>query len=152
MESTQASPSRVAGLATEALLGAWSSLSASDLAYLGTLGIDLNTLLALSQQRQTSTEGAQPAMSQGATLPTSPIILNGNGTGTGAKGGFKTRLCTYFTDSGVCPNGNACTFAHGAQEIHGFKTRMCKFAEIGGCPQGSKCSFAHSASELMTHT
>lgn len=151
LDPAQANPTRVAGLATEALLGAWGSLSATDLSYLGTLGIDLNTLLALSQQ-QTATEGTQPALSQSSTLPTSPIILNGNGTGTGGKGGFKTRLCTYFTDSGVCPNGNSCTFAHGAQEIHGFKTRMCRFAETGGCPQGSKCSFAHNASELQTHT
>jgi len=38
-------------------------------------------------------------------------------------------------------------FANGAHEIHGWKTRLCRFAETG-CPQGNKCSFAHSAEEL----
>mmetsp|Transcript_108226 Transcript_108226/g.349400 ORF Transcript_108226/g.349400 Transcript_108226/m.349400 type:complete len:80 (+) Transcript_108226:583-822(+) len=65
----------------------------------------------------------------------------------GGKGSYKTRLCTFFADTGVCPSGTYCAFAHGAQEIHGWKTRLCRFAETG-CPQGNKCSFAHSAEEL----
>jgi len=64
-------------------------------------------------------------------------------------GGFKTRLCTYFVDRGMCPSGASCTFAHSTSEIHGWKTRLCRFAaDPSSCPQGDKCSFAHSATEL----
>jgi len=69
--------------------------------------------------------------------------------GSGSKG-MKTRLCTYFMDTGVCPSGDNCTFAHGAHEIRSFKTRMCKFVASGTCPQGDKCVFAHSPDEIKS--
>jgi len=138
-----------------ALAGVWGALGgAADLNSLAALGIDLNTLAVLSQAAAAA--GTQPALRQALGLPdVQPAVLAlGNGLAGGkgpGKGGYKTRLCTYFSDMGTCPNGANCTFAHGAQEIHGWKTRMCKFAAdpLGSCPQGDKCSFAHGIQEIQ---
>merc|ERR1712217_708885 len=62
--------------------------------------------------------------------------------------GDKTRLCTQYAETGMCPRGDQCTFAHGGHEVKGFKTKLCKY-EAGLCPSGDKCSFAHSAMELQ---
>mmetsp|Transcript_86404 Transcript_86404/g.200965 ORF Transcript_86404/g.200965 Transcript_86404/m.200965 type:complete len:522 (-) Transcript_86404:80-1645(-) len=138
-----------------ALSSIWSALSAGDLGGLATLGIDVNALAALSQAAHAANAPCvQPALGPQATAvvgePMAEALGNGAAVkGPGSKGSFKTRLCTYFVDQGTCPNGDNCTFAHGPQEIHGWKTRMCKFADSGSCPQGTKCSFAHSASELV---
>merc|ERR1712070_874625 len=68
----------------------------------------------------------------------------------------KTKLCTFF-ESGFCPRGDICTFAHGQEQlgtpqppmgrppgpggkgipIGGYKkTRLCNNYEQGFCPRG----------------
>merc|ERR1712217_283385 len=61
--------------------------------------------------------------------------------------GDKTRLCTQYAETGMCPRGDQCTFAHGGHEVKGYKTKLCKY-EAGLCPSGDKCSFAHNGAEV----
>ena len=63
---------------------------------------------------------------------------------------YKTELCKTFTETGKCPYGYKCRFAHGKEELlsklinSNYKKKDCKtFSEIGFCPYGSRCSFRH---------
>lgn len=70
--------------------------------------------------------------------------------GMGGDGkGMKLRLCSFFTDTGSCPQGSQCTFAHGPHEIRNYKVRLCRLFPSGTCPQGDKCSFAHGIQEIQ---
>eukprot|EP00941_MAST-03F_sp_MAST-3F-sp1_P002650 g2650.t1 len=64
---------------------------------------------------------------------------------------FKTELCRSFLESGHCPYGHKCQFAHGEAELRPtlkhpkFRTKLCrKFALYGTCPYGNRCTFRHS--------
>eukprot|EP00928_Gymnodinium_smaydae_P067132 TRINITY_DN50073_c0_g1_i1.p2 TRINITY_DN50073_c0_g1~~TRINITY_DN50073_c0_g1_i1.p2 ORF type:complete len:209 (+),score=33.44 TRINITY_DN50073_c0_g1_i1:77-703(+) len=63
----------------------------------------------------------------------------------------KTRLC-MFQREGRCTRGEACTFAHTAQELRPkldfFKTQLCAGYRRGHCDQGRSCRFAHGPEEL----
>mmetsp|Transcript_87009 Transcript_87009/g.106709 ORF Transcript_87009/g.106709 Transcript_87009/m.106709 type:complete len:120 (+) Transcript_87009:1-360(+) len=68
---------------------------------------------------------------------------------------YKKVMCKHYEQSGVCPYGNSCTFAHGPQDLGGkggksnYKTVMCKFYQQQGfCPRGDSCTFAHGAADL----
>merc|ERR1712232_1251339 len=84
---------------------------------------------------------------------------------------YKTVLCKWFKENGTCDRGDACTFAHGMDDISGFntkgggaappdsksgsdrstpyKTLLCKwFKENGTCERGDACAFAHGAGEI----
>ena len=63
---------------------------------------------------------------------------------------YKTELCKTFSETGKCPYGFKCRFAHGKEELlskiinSNYKKKDCKtFSEIGFCPYGSRCSFRH---------
>ena len=63
---------------------------------------------------------------------------------------YKTELCKKFAESGKCPYGNKCRFAHGRRELvvkmknSNYKKKDCKtFSESGFCPYGERCSFKH---------
>ena len=63
---------------------------------------------------------------------------------------YKTELCKTFTETGKCPYGFKCRFAHGKEELskktlcNNYKKKSCKtFSELGYCPYGSRCSFKH---------
>uniref|UniRef100_A0A0R3RZG7 C3H1-type domain-containing protein n=1 Tax=Elaeophora elaphi TaxID=1147741 RepID=A0A0R3RZG7_9BILA len=64
---------------------------------------------------------------------------------------YKTSLCSAFRDSGQCPYGFQCRFAHGIAELRPapgphpkYKTQLCnKFALYGLCPYGGRCQFIH---------
>mmetsp|Transcript_41433 Transcript_41433/g.92676 ORF Transcript_41433/g.92676 Transcript_41433/m.92676 type:complete len:352 (-) Transcript_41433:280-1335(-) len=63
-----------------------------------------------------------------------------------------TRLCKFFL-AGCCSRGEACNFAHSAENLRDCpdfsKTRLCEpFMKSGTCEQGSNCKFAHSRDEL----
>ena len=85
----------------------------------------------------------------------------------GGGGQFKTRLCRVFLQSGSCPNGITCSFAHGDSDLRtawpgtggraggprfpgdNMKTVMCKnWTELGTCSFGEKCTFAHSEEQI----
>ena len=63
---------------------------------------------------------------------------------------YKTELCKKFQNTGHCPYGFKCRFAHGKDELimktqgANYKKKQCKtFHEKGYCPYGSRCSFRH---------
>ena len=63
---------------------------------------------------------------------------------------YKTELCKKFQNTGHCPYGFKCRFAHGKEELitktqwANYKKKQCKtFHEKGYCPYGSRCSFRH---------
>ena len=63
---------------------------------------------------------------------------------------YKTELCKKFQNTGKCPYGFKCRFAHGKEELIiktqglNYKKKPCKtFHEKGYCPYGSRCSFRH---------
>lgn len=78
--------------------------------------------------------------------------------GGGFAGGHKkSKLCTHF-ETGFCPRGDSCNFAHGEEQLGspqaGFnagppvKTKICTHFTEGTCTRGASCSFAHSEEEL----
>ena len=63
---------------------------------------------------------------------------------------YKTELCIKFQNTGYCPYGFKCRFAHGKEELiiksqgANYKKKQCKsFHEKGYCPYGSRCNFRH---------
>ena len=63
---------------------------------------------------------------------------------------YKTELCKKFQNTGYCPYGFKCRFAHGKEElitksqVANYKKRLCKtFHEKGYCPYGTRCNFRH---------
>merc|ERR1711972_146490 len=79
---------------------------------------------------------------------------------------YKTVLCSFWMQQGSCHRGNACTFAHGeedlaanpddgggrsqaAKQLFNYKTVLCKeWSSLGRCPRGDSCTFAHGEEEL----
>ena len=64
---------------------------------------------------------------------------------------YKTELCKTYSETGKCPYGTKCRFAHGKDELitkklcTNYKKKQCKtFFENGYCPYGSRCTFKHS--------
>lgn len=64
---------------------------------------------------------------------------------------FKTELCKKYSETGKCPYGMKCRFAHGKEELlskklcNNYKKKQCKtFYECGYCPYGSRCNFKHN--------
>ncbi|KAJ8485717.1 hypothetical protein OPV22_018202 [Ensete ventricosum] len=69
------------------------------------------------------------------------------------QGMFKTELCNKWEESGECPYGDHCQFAHGITELRPvlrhprYKTEPCRMILSGGaCPYGHRCHFRHSLS------
>ena len=70
------------------------------------------------------------------------------------KSKWKTEMCHYWEMYGTCKFGNACAFAHGAEELNkrkmslNYKTKPCKqFFELGYCTYGIRCQFSHKIKE-----
>ena len=68
---------------------------------------------------------------------------------------YKTEMCKTWVDTGVCPYGNKCRFAHGKHELVSkpitscYKKKPCKsFETFGFCPYGSRCNFKHDERKL----
>mmetsp|Transcript_13876 Transcript_13876/g.37745 ORF Transcript_13876/g.37745 Transcript_13876/m.37745 type:complete len:441 (-) Transcript_13876:141-1463(-) len=74
------------------------------------------------------------------------------GSGCKGPGGFKTVLCRYFMELGTCSRGEACTFAHGPQEVPGYKTKPCKWHVQGFCNRGALCPYTHGEEELTNES
>ncbi|PKA64579.1 Zinc finger CCCH domain-containing protein 9 [Apostasia shenzhenica] len=71
------------------------------------------------------------------------------------QGMFKTELCNKWQESGDCPYGAQCQFAHGISELRPvirhprYKTELCRMVLSGDtCPYGHRCHFRHSLSPV----
>jgi len=70
---------------------------------------------------------------------------------------YKTELCRHWQESGTCPHGLQCLFAHGIDELKPFrgrhkkyKTQLCKaFHADGFCSFGPRCSYIHSGVDII---
>jgi len=69
----------------------------------------------------------------------------------------KVVLCQQYNQTGHCERRDACTFAHGVQELHfyrakqvpNYKTSLCQSWESSGqCSYGETCMYAHGRSQL----
>ncbi|XP_022134167.1 zinc finger CCCH domain-containing protein 14 isoform X2 [Momordica charantia] len=67
------------------------------------------------------------------------------------QGMAKTELCNKWRETGGCPYGDHCRFAHGVEELRPvirhprYKTQMCRMVLAGDtCPYGHRCHFRHS--------
>ncbi|XWS35005.1 hypothetical protein CRYUN_Cryun21dG0088000 [Craigia yunnanensis] len=77
------------------------------------------------------------------------------------QGMFKTELCNKWQETGACPYGDHCQFAHGIEELRPvirhprYKTEVCRMVLAGDvCPYGHRCHFRHALTEqekLMGH-
>lgn len=85
---------------------------------------------------------------------------NSNASGASADpaaaGTYKTELCNKFMESGRCPYGTRCQFAHGELELRRskrstdrrFKTLKCRnFHNHGTCRYGKRCQFIHDETD-----
>ncbi|GAB4827926.1 hypothetical protein Ancab_034810 [Ancistrocladus abbreviatus] len=70
------------------------------------------------------------------------------------QGMYKTELCNKWQETGVCPYGQECQFAHGLSELRPvirhprYKTEVCRMVLAGiSCPYGHRCHFRHSLSQ-----
>ncbi|XP_010108899.2 zinc finger CCCH domain-containing protein 14 [Morus notabilis] len=70
------------------------------------------------------------------------------------QGMFKTELCNKWQQTGACPYGEHCQFAHGITELRPvirhprYKTEICRMVLSGErCPYGHRCHFRHSLTE-----
>ncbi|KAG2625594.1 zinc finger CCCH domain-containing protein 39-like isoform X2 [Panicum virgatum] len=67
------------------------------------------------------------------------------------QGMLKTELCNKWEETGACPYGDQCQFAHGIAELRPvirhprYKTEVCRMVLAGVvCPYGHRCHFRHS--------
>lgn len=70
------------------------------------------------------------------------------------QGMFKTELCNKWQETGECPYGDNCQFAHGVEELRPvlrhprYKTEVCRMVLNGVvCPYGHRCHFRHALTE-----
>ncbi|XP_076913997.1 zinc finger CCCH domain-containing protein 15-like [Bidens hawaiensis] len=70
------------------------------------------------------------------------------------QGMSKTELCNKWQQTGACPYGDQCQFAHGIEELRPvirhprYKTEVCRMVLAGGpCPYGHRCHFRHALTE-----
>ncbi|KAK1269233.1 Zinc finger CCCH domain-containing protein 15 [Acorus gramineus] len=75
------------------------------------------------------------------------------------QGTNKTELCNKWQETGSCPYGARCQFAHGITELRPvirhprYKTEVCRMVLHGlRCPYGHRCHFRHSTTTTTTTT
>ncbi|KAL3630361.1 hypothetical protein CASFOL_023345 [Castilleja foliolosa] len=70
------------------------------------------------------------------------------------QGMLKTELCNKWQETGACPYGDNCQFAHGIKELRPvirhprYKTEVCRLVLAGDiCPYGHRCHFRHALTQ-----
>ncbi|GFP99854.1 zinc finger CCCH domain-containing protein 15 [Phtheirospermum japonicum] len=70
------------------------------------------------------------------------------------QGMFKTELCNKWQQTGTCPYGEICQFAHGIEELRPiirhprYKTELCRMLlNHVPCPYGHRCHFRHALTD-----
>jgi len=60
-----------------------------------------------------------------------------------AKANAKTALCKTFMNTGACPYGDKCTFAHGVEDLQKV-AHVCWWYNNGGCSKSAEdCKYRH---------
>ncbi|KAL8137551.1 hypothetical protein V2J09_003552 [Rumex salicifolius] len=100
-------------------------------------------------QSRPPTDGPQKVYVRGGNKKDGPIELEVHNQGM-----FKTELCNKWQETGLCPYGEHCQFAHGIEELRPvlrhprYKTEVCRMVLAGDhCPYGHRCHFRHSLTE-----
>lgn len=98
---------------------------------------------------QNPVRGPQKVYVRGGSRKDGPIELEVYNQGM-----FKTELCNKWQESGTCPYGDHCQFAHGVAELRPvirhprYKTEVCRMVLAGDpCPYGHRCHFRHALTE-----
>ncbi|GKV47305.1 hypothetical protein SLEP1_g54217 [Rubroshorea leprosula] len=93
--------------------------------------------------------GAQKVYVQGGKKEEEPLELEVYNQGM-----YKTELCNKWQETGACPYGDHCQFAHGIEELRPvirhprYKTEVCRMVLAGEvCPYGHRCHFRHALTE-----
>ncbi|XVF02206.1 hypothetical protein REPUB_Repub04eG0156000 [Reevesia pubescens] len=93
--------------------------------------------------------GAKKVYVQGGKEEEEPLELEVYNQGM-----FKTELCNKWQETGACPYGDHCQFAHGIEELRPvirhprYKTEVCRMVLAGDvCPYGHRCHFRHALTE-----
>ncbi|KAL8035097.1 hypothetical protein ABFX02_12G075000 [Erythranthe guttata] len=99
-----------------------------------------------SNQNKTDNETQKVYVKGGKEQPLELEVYN--------QGMIKTELCNKWQQTGACPYGDNCQFAHGIQELRPvvrhprYKTEVCRMVLNGvPCPYGHRCHFRHSLTE-----
>ncbi|KAK4477679.1 hypothetical protein RD792_016925 [Penstemon davidsonii] len=113
---------------------------------------------------KTTRPGPEPTRRKSASVPcpeTQRVCVPGAKTEEEAlefevynQGMFKTELCNKWQETGACPYGENCQFAHGIKELRPvirhprYKTEVCRMVLAGDiCPYGHRCHFRHALTE-----
>ncbi|KAH6807958.1 hypothetical protein C2S51_029066 [Perilla frutescens var. frutescens] len=110
--------------------------------------------------------GRDTAGNKTASQPTAALFekqrmyVGGSKKGNGGEldvydqGMTKTELCNKWQETGACPYGENCQFAHGIKELRPvirhprYKTDVCRMVLAGDtCPYGHRCHFRHSLTD-----
>lgn len=98
---------------------------------------------------QVSANSAQKVFVPGVKKEEKPLELEVYNQGM-----YKTELCNKWQDTGTCPYGEGCQFAHGIEELRPvirhprYKTEVCRMVVSGViCPYGHRCHFRHALTE-----
>ncbi|KAL2904752.1 Zinc finger CCCH domain-containing protein 15 [Bienertia sinuspersici] len=93
--------------------------------------------------------GPQKVYVRGGSQKDGPIELEVYNQGM-----FKTELCNKWQETGSCPYGDHCQFAHGISELRPvirhprYKTEVCRMVLAGDpCPYGHRCHFRHALTD-----
>ncbi|MCL7021861.1 hypothetical protein MKW94_008425 [Papaver nudicaule] len=62
---------------------------------------------------------------------------------------WKTKLCSEWLETGVCPNVDHCQFAHGTHELRPvshprIRKEVCRMVLNGGLCEYDRCHFRHA--------
>lgn len=70
------------------------------------------------------------------------------------QGMWKTELCNKWEETGSCPYGDNCQFAHGIKQLRPvirhprYKTQVCRMMLSGdNCPYAHRCHFRHTLTD-----
>ncbi|XP_031100210.1 zinc finger CCCH domain-containing protein 15-like [Ipomoea triloba] len=101
------------------------------------------------ENRSKASHTAQRVYLKGAKKEEQPLELEVYNQGM-----FKTELCNKWQETGACPYGDNCQFAHGLEELRPvlrhprYKTEVCRMVLNGDpCPYGHRCHFRHSLTD-----
>ncbi|CAO2165719.1 unnamed protein product [Urochloa humidicola] len=133
------------------------------------ISVRSNDYLKINQVPATPAANNRKPRASNPTKPSSRAYMGGGGGGKKSEeakeervaggmelevynqGMFKTELCNKWEETGACPYGDQCQFAHGVAELRPvirhprYKTQVCRMVLAGEvCPYGHRCHFRHS--------